>query len=155
MDFGKAFDEEQNKLMNDQSIGPGLYILDESLKTKLPVYPWAPGNNISVNKQGINTDYIDTHSELMNLTRPNTQNIFLQYSPFESKTFQDPIHGDDGFFNPVNSRQDDPAFDLKEFGINRWEALPLNPQATALEPFLRIGENTVLNVLDNHKTLCH
>jgi hypothetical protein len=91
----------------------------------------------------------------MNLTRPNTQNIFLQYSPFESKTFQDPIHGDDGFFNPVNSRQDDPAFDLKEFGINRWEALPLNPQATALEPFLRIGENTVLNVLDNHKTLCH
>ena len=155
MDFGKAFDEEQNKLMNDQSIGPGLYILDESLKTKLPVYPWAPGNNISVNKQGINTDYIDTHSELMNLTRPNTQNIFLQYSPFESKTFQDPIHGDDGFFNPVNSRQDDPAFDLKEFGINRWEALPLNPQVTALEPFLRIGENTVLNVLDNHKTLCH
>jgi hypothetical protein len=155
MDFGKAFNEEQNKLMNDQSIGPGLYILDESLKTKLPVYPWAPGNNISVNKQGINTDYIDTHSELMNLTRPNTQNIFLQYSPFESKTFQDPIHGDDGFFNPVNSRQDDPAFDLKEFGINRWEALPLNPQATALEPFLRIGENTVLNVLDNHKTLCH
>jgi len=155
MDFGKAFNEEQNKLMNDQSIGPGLYVLDESLKTKLPVYPWAPGNNISVNKQGINTDYIDTHSELMNLTRPNTQNIFLQYSPFESKTFQDPIHGDDGFFNPVNSRQDDPAFDLKEFGINRWEALPLNPQATALEPFLRIGENTVLNVLDNHKTLCH
>lgn len=155
MEFGRAFNEEQNKLMNDQSKGPGMYILDESLKTKLPVYPWAPGTNISVHKQGINTDYVDTHSELMNLTRPNTQNIFLQYSPYENKTFQEPLHGDDGYFDAVNSRISDPVFDLKEFGINRWEALPLNPQDTALEPFLRIGENTVLNLLDNHKTLCN
>ena len=119
------------------------------------MYPWAPGTNISVHKQGINTDYIDAHSELMNLTRPNTQNIFLQYSPYENKTFQEPLHGDDGYFDAVNSRISDPVFDLKEFGINRWEALPLNPQDTALEPFLRIGENTVLNLLDNHKTLCN
>ena len=32
MEFGKAYDEKQNKLMNDQSIGPGLYQLDESSK---------------------------------------------------------------------------------------------------------------------------
>ena len=154
MEFGKAFDEKQNKLMNDQSKGTGMYILDESLKTKLPVYPWAPGTNISLNKQGINTDYIDTHSELMNLTRANTQNIFLQYSPYESKVFETKLYGDDGYFNQENTRISNPAFDLKEFGINRWEALPLNPQATAIEPFLRMGQNTVLDVLDNHKTFC-
>lgn len=154
MEFGKAYDEKQNKLMNDQSIGPGLYQLDESLKTKLPVYPWAPGSNINVDKQGVNTDYVDAHSELLNLSRPNTNNIFLQYSPFESKAFQEPLHGDDGYFNQENTRITNPAFDLREFGINRWEALPLNPQATALEPFLRIGKNTVLDVLDNHKTFC-
>ena len=67
MEFGKAYNEKQNKLMDDQSIGPGLYQLDESLKTKLPVYPWAPGSNINVDKQGVNTDYVDAHSELLNL----------------------------------------------------------------------------------------
>ena len=88
------------------------------------------------------------------MSRPNTNNIFLQYSPFDKKTFQEPLHGDDGYFNQENTRITNPAFDLREFGINRWEALPLNPQATALEPFSRIGKNTVLDVLDNHKTLC-
>jgi hypothetical protein len=154
MEYGKAFDEEQNKLMYEQSRGPGLYILDESLKTNMPVYPWAPGNNISIHKQGINREYIDTHSDLLNLNRPNTNNIYLQYSPYDSKERQKPLYGDDGYFNTVNSRLSGPSFELKEFGINRWEALPLNPQATAIEPFLRIGENSILSALDNHKINC-
>ena len=94
------------------------------------------------------------HSDLINLSRPNTNNIFLQYSPFENKKFQEPLHGDDGYFNQENTRITNPAFDLREFGINRWEALPLNPQDTAIEPFLRQGVNTYLNVIDNHKTFC-
>ena len=56
--------------------------------------------------------------------------------------------------NKKNSRLSNPAFDLKEFGINRWEWLPIDPQANAVEPFRRIGENTVLDTLDNHTTLC-
>lgn len=154
MDLGKAYDEKQNKLMEDQTKGPGLYQLNNSLKNNLPVYPWYPGSNIIVDKQGINTDYIDTHSELLNLSRPLTNNIFLQYSPFENKTFNQPLYGDDGYFKQINSRLDNPAFDLREYGINRWETLPLNPQDTALEPFLRLGVNTTLNVRDNHKTFC-
>jgi len=154
MDFGKAYDEKQNKLMEDQTKGPGLYQLNNSLKNNLPVYPWYPGSNIIVDKQGINTDYIDTHSELLNLSRPLTNNIFLQYSPFENKTFNQPLYGEDGYFKQINSRLDNPAFDLREYGINRWETLPLNPQDTALEPFLRLGVNTTLNVRDNHKTFC-
>ena len=154
MEYGKAFDGKQNKLMDDQSKGPGLYQLDNSLKNNLPVYPWAPGSNINIDKQGINTDYIDTHSEILNLSRPLSNNIFLQYSPFENKKIQQPLHGEDGYFKQTNSRLDNPAFDLREYGINRWESLPLNPQETAIEPFLRIGENTTLVVLDNHKTFC-
>ena len=154
MEFGKAYDEKQNKLMEDQTKGPGLYQLNNSLKNNLPVYPWYPGSNIIVDKQGINTDYIDTHSELLNLSRPLTNNIFLQYSPFENKTFNQPLYGEDGYFKQINSRLDNPAFDLREYGINRWETLPLNPQDTALEPFLRLGVNTTLNVRDNHKTFC-
>lgn len=154
MEYGKAFDGKQNKLMDDQSKGPGLYQLDKSLKNNLPVYPWAPGSNINIDKQGINTDYIDTHSEILNLSRPLSNNIYLQYSPFENKTFQQPLHGGDGYFSQVNTLLDNPSFDLREYGINRWESLPLNPQDTALEPFIRIGVNTTLNVIDNHKTFC-
>ena len=155
MEFGKAFDEKQNKLMDDQSKGPGLYQLDNSLKNNLPVYPWAPGSNISIDKNGINTDYIDTHSELVNLNRPLSNNIHLQYSPFDNKLPQQRLYGNDGYFAQNNTRLDNPAFDLREFGINRWEALPLNPQDTAIEPFLRQGVNTYLNVIDNHKTNCN
>ena len=154
MELTKAFDEQQNKLLDDQSKGPGLYQLDQSLKTNKPVYPWAPGTNISIDGEGVKGDVIDAHSELLNLSRPESKNIHLQYSPFESKTFNEPLYGDDGFFNKVNSRITDPAFDLREFGINRWEWLPINPQANSVEPFVRIGTNTVLETLDNHTTLC-
>ena len=63
----------------------GLYQLDNFLNNNLPVYPWAPGSNINIDNQGINNDYIDTHSDLLNLTRPLTNNIHLQYSPFNNK----------------------------------------------------------------------
>ena len=42
------------------------------------------------------------------------------------------------------------AFDLKEFGINRWEPLQINPQDNCIEPFRRLGVNTVLDTLDKH-----
>ena len=155
MEYNKAFDEKQNKLLEDQSKGPGLYQLDHSLKNKLPVYPWAPGTNVTIDKNGINRDVIDANSELLNLNRPLTKNIHLDYSPYDSKVFETKLYGEDGYFNQVNSRITDPAFDLKEFGINRWEWLPINPQENSLEPFLRIGQNTVLDVLDNHKMLCN
>ena len=154
MDYIRAFNEEQNKLLNDQARGPGLYQLDESLRNNKPAYAWAPGTNVSREDKAPSGDLTDIQSELMNITRKESKNIYLQYSPYESKTFQSPIHGDDGFFDQVNSRLSDPAFDLKEYGINRWEWLPIDPQKNAVEPFRRIGENTVLATLDNHKTSC-
>ena len=43
MEFDKAFSEKQNKLLDDQSRGPGLHQMDDSLRTNKPAYPWAPG----------------------------------------------------------------------------------------------------------------
>ena len=65
MEFNKAFDDKQNKLLDDQSKGPGLYQLDHSLKNNLPVYPWAPGTNVTIDKNGINRDVVDAHSEFL------------------------------------------------------------------------------------------
>lgn len=154
MEYDKAFDEKQNKLLDDQSRGPGLYQMDESLRTNKPAFAWAPGTNVSREDKAPTGNLTDIQSDLQNLGRPITKNIFAEYSPYDTKTFQEPIHGDDGFFEQVNSRLSDPAFDLKEYGVNRWQWLPIDPQKNSIEPFRRIGENTVLNVLDNHKTSC-
>lgn len=154
MEYNRAFDEQQNKLLDDQSKGPGLYQMDESLKTRKPAYPWAPGSSTSRESQAPAPDLVDTQSELMNIDRPLTKNIFEEYSPFTDKAFNEPIYGKGDYFDQVNSRLSDPAFDLKEFGINRWQWLPIDPQKNAVEPFRRIGENTVLATLDSHETLC-
>ena len=154
MEFNKAFDEKQNKLLDDQSRDPGIYQMDNSLKTNKPAYPWAPGSSTSRSDQSPSPDLVDIQSDLRNLDRPLTKNIFEDYSPFTDKTFQEPIYGKGDYFDQVNSRLSDPAFDLKEFGINRWQWLPIDPQKNAVEPFRRLGENTVLETLDAHQTLC-
>ena len=154
MEYNKAFEEKQNKLLDDQSRGPGIYQMDYSLKTNKPAYPWAPGSNTSREDKAPPPDLVDVQSELQNLDRPLTKNVFNEYSPYTEKTFNEPIYGKGNYFDQVNSRLSDPAFDLKEFGINRWEWLPIDPQKNAVEPFRRIGENTVLETLDAHKTIC-
>ena len=124
MEFNKAFDDKQNKLLDDQSRGPGIYQMDNSLKTNKPAYPWAPGSSTSRSDQAPAPDLVDIQSDLRNLDRPLTKNIFEDYSPFTDKTFQEPIYGKGDYFDQVNSRLSDPAFDLKEFGINRWQIAP-------------------------------
>ena len=154
MEFANAYDEKQNKLLNDQSMGPGMYLLEESVKNSKVAYPWAPGSNISREDQGPAAALVDVQSELNNLSRPLTKDISKEYSPFTVQTFNAPIYGEGKYFDQVNSRTSDPAFDLKEFGINRWEWLPIDPQKNAVEPFRRLGENTVLQTLDAHVTIC-
>jgi len=154
MEFTRAFDEQQNKLLTDQSKGPGLYQMNESLRTSKPAFPWAPGSSTSRGGYAPSADLADTLSDLRNLDRPITKNIFEEYSPFTEKSFNEPIYGKGDYFEQNNSRLTDPAFDLKEFGINRWEWLPIDPQKNAVEPFRRLGENTVLETLDAHQTLC-
>ena len=47
MEYQKAFDDSQNKLLDDQARASGLYQLDDALRTNKPAYPWAPGSNPS------------------------------------------------------------------------------------------------------------
>ena len=79
MEFNRAFDDKQNKLLDDQSKGPGLYQMDKSLRTSKPAYPWAPGSNQSRTYQAPADDLVDAQSDLRNLDRPLTKNIFQDY----------------------------------------------------------------------------
>ena len=45
-------------------------------------------------------------------------------------------------------------YELTGVGFNRWEPLFFDPQKNCIEPFRRIGENTVLLSLDKHISDC-
>jgi len=58
-----------------------------------------------------------------------------------------------GLNREMNGGRDN-FFELKGQGINRWSPLFYDPQKNAVEPFSRIGDNTVLYSLDKHVKEC-
>ena len=66
----------------------------------------------------------------------------------------DMINFPDVGYHQISSRLTNNAFELKGVGINRWEPLFFDPQKNAVEPFRRIGDDTVLNTLDTHVEEC-
>ena len=69
MEYNRAFDEQQNKLLNDQSRGPGLYQLDKSLRNNKPAYAWAPGTNVSREDKAPSSELTDIQSDLLNISQ--------------------------------------------------------------------------------------
>ena len=154
MDTVKAFNEKQNKLLTDLSTGPGLYQVNKDIKAGEVVFPWAPGNNTSLQGYGVDSQYVDIESELNNLSRPLSKTPSKHYNPMEKFNGKS-IFKEDGFFHTQSTSLINNPLDLKEFGINRFEWPQIDPQANAIEPFRRIGENSVLLTLDNHNTFCN
>ena len=145
-----------NKSMTDMSMGPGMYRLEDAkLRNKIS-YPWAP--NVQLQKMGgsvLNKDIIDVQSELNRITRPLSNNPSLQYMPLGEDETYNMVQFEDGGPDPEEStRLTNNAFDLKGVGINRFDYLPFDPQKNSIEPFRRIGENTVLFTLDRHENQC-
>ena len=52
------------------------------------------------------------------------------------------------------SHYDKNLCELSGVGFNRWEPLFFDPQKNSIEPFRRLGENTVLHTLDQHVNEC-
>jgi len=145
-----------NRNMTDMSMGPGMYRLDDAkLRNKIS-YPWAP--NVQLQKMGgsvVNQNFIDIESEIHRLNKPLSNNPSLQYMPLDESKEYDMIQFEDGGPPPEeSSRLNNNAFELKGVGINRFDWLPFNPQDNVIEPFKRIGDNTVLFTLDRHENEC-
>ena len=145
-----------NRSMNDMSMGPGMYRLEDSLLKNKISYPWAP--NVQLQKAGgsvMDSNFIDVESELNNITRPLSNHPKLQYSPLDEKQTFKMVQFEDGGPPPENNvRLTNNAFELKGVGINRFEFLPFDPQKNSIEPFQRIGTNTILQTLDKHSSEC-
>lgn len=140
---------------NDQTIysqAPGKYLVDDSIRQKI-IYPWAPGSSTSMTSYGLNPDFVSVEDDLTNLKRPLSKDPFKKYLPNE-KINNVPLYNKEGFFESETPSLINNKMDLKEFGINRFDFLFIDPQENCIEPFRRIGTNTVLETLDNHKTLC-
>lgn len=138
-----------------ESQGPGLQQVANSLQIMKQDYKGPSGVNPYGESQSsvdAKSTFVDTQSDLRNLSRPLSKNIFKQYQP--SETRESESSSLDEFYAPSKVQHISPSFDFREFGINRWEWLPIDPQKNAVEPFRRLGDNTVLQTLDAHKTHC-
>ena len=102
-----------------------------------------------------NLDRLDVESDLRNITRKLSNDPQEKYIPNEDEKNKPSVNVyngvSDGFFHSENSRLNEPAFELKGLAKNRWIQLKKNPQTHVIEPFQRLGENTYLDLLDNHK----
>tara|TARA_B100000123_G_C25696166_1_gene413137 strand:- start:654 stop:1121 length:468 start_codon:yes stop_codon:yes gene_type:complete len=133
--------------------GPGEYRLNE--KRNQINYPWAPTMILQKNGGSLmDENFFDTESEIKNITRKLSNNPKEQYIPGTQGDEVKMKHFKDNGYHQISSRLTNNAFELKGIGINRWEPLFFDPQKNAIEPFRRIGNNTVLNTLDQHVNDC-
>ena len=57
----------------------------------------------------------------------------------------------DGFINQESTRLNNPTLDIRGVGPNRFYKLLRNPQENVIQPFSRIGVDTVQYTLDSFK----
>ena len=146
------FEKEQETIINQQTMGPGMYRLSKSQKDNTIAYPWAP--TLTLQKGGVSTikgyDLIDVDSELMGINLPNSKDPKLKYIPDETKKVEYE-HVKDGGFHQESTLLTDPPILLRGQTKNRWIELCKNPQENVIEPFNRQGENTYLSLVDEYK----
>ncbi len=154
------FEANKDQLLFDsesRAIGPGLYRLNESQKNNTIALPWDNlTSNIDLSRTYLqNNVRVDADSELKNLSRKLSNNPGEKYSPNEFE----PQNPDLNLFHNIkqsfgyseNMRLNEPAFELKGMIKNRFISLKKNPQDNAIEPFKREGDNTYLDLIDNHE----
>lgn len=146
------YNENTNEMMKKQSneISSKInnYMLDEVKVNTESIFPYDP--YIKYNNSGlfrnVNGDFIDKNSEILNITRPLTNNPMGKIVSHIDNTVQ----LKDGLFQTKNTRMDHPPMELRGKVKNRWIELPQNPQENSIEPFRRLGTNTHLTLIDNY-----
>lgn len=141
------------QISNSDSSKPGMYQLNQA-RNKIS-YPWAPTMILQHNGGSLmDKNFFDVDSELKNITRKLSNNPYEKYIPSPEMDEVKMLNFQDGGYHQISSRLTNNAFELKGVGINRWEPLFFDPQKNAVEPFRRIGDNTVLYTLDTHVHDC-
>lgn len=136
---------------NSATIEPGMYFQNPLQLRNETIYPWAPTTIIQKSGASISAErpLVDVSSDLLNIVRPLSKDPTLQHMGPDP---EHPLtHLKDGFFHQESSLLTNPPLFLRGQTKSRWEHLMIDPQANAIEPFLRNGVDTYLDVMDNFK----
>jgi hypothetical protein len=148
-----------------ESVGPGLYKLNEPAISCEPCYPWAP--TVRLQRQGDSIDtsknLIDIDSELLNITRKDSKCPSKKFLPKCEGGACDQLKTQKGFckdtcntnfkdcfFHQESTRLSNPTCTLRGTGFNRWQWLCKDPQNDVFAPF-DTNVSTRLLARDNHR----
>lgn len=92
---------------------------------------------------------VDINSELLNLNKPLNRDLY-EYSSTKTYEFNKPIDTVEIYNKHKN--KDISCSTIKNYLPNRWYNLHKNPLDNSIEPFNRIGQNTVLNLINSIDT---
>lgn len=148
MSFNRLnYDMCQYKQTITESTRPGNYMLATPPVSCDYCYPSAPTVRLQKAGDSINRQMplIDTDSELKNI-RPASKCKESFSNPSEEML----THYPDCFPHTIESRDADPASNLRGTGFDRWEYLCFNPQDHVAMPFDNNISNRIL-VKDNHR----
>ena len=138
-----------SQVNNNEIFSSGIsnYMLNDIRVNTKSVFPNDP--SIKYQNSGLyknkNGDFIDVNSEILNITRPLTNNAEGKWM---GGRLIDDVELKEINFSSRYSRLDQPAFELRGQTKNRWIELPIDPQENAIEPFQRLGTNTHLANVD-------
>ena len=156
----------------NQSVGPGYYHINPPKVDCEPCYPNDPNNRLQYSGGSIQRDIfmIDVDSELLGLTRKNSNNPKKKYTPCcpdtactngeicgkgvngACKAGNNLLHFKDCSIPIEDTRLTNPPCNLRGTGINRWEWLCSNPQDRIELPFDWNISNRII-VKDNHRPI--
>jgi len=100
-------------------------------------------HNFEINNNKINTYDPILKDHVVNLNSNSTGESATDFKEHKIMNFYEELKNYENAA-PVNMT-------IEGRGLNRWYNLYLNPQENCIEQFPRIGMNSVLDVLDNHK----
>ena len=132
-----------------ESVGPGHYQLGTPPICD-PCMPVTP--KIRLQRSGVlyqEAPLVDNESELFNIVHPKTKCPTKMYYPTKCRNGTAFGYGD-CFNESDETRNSNPASNLRGTGWNRWEILCKNPQDQALVPFDYNISNRII-VKDNHR----
>lgn len=88
---------------------------------------------------------IDYNSKILNMDRRLNKDLYINSIDPQSNQ----LKFNDGFIYQESTRLNNPVLELRGLGPNRFYKLLRNPQENVIQPFSRIGLDTVQFTLDN------
>jgi len=138
--------DNQEKIQNNISNLLINYNMDSIKYDENNILPKDNSYIFQKNSDRIPPNLVDINSNILNLNYKLNKDLNI-HNVQPTKTILQ-----EGFPTQESTKLNSFDKDLKGLGLNRWYKLYKNPLENTIEPFNRIGDNTVLQTLDTFKS---